>query len=252
MTEAERIKFIGSTGAELSGLINRPSGPVVGSALIAHCFTCSKDIHTVTRLSSALVEAGWLTMAFDFTGLGQSDGEFGNTSVTSEVGDISRAAVALLERRMGPCLLIGHSLGGTAAVLASRRLRTLDAVIAIASPVDVEHVRHLIKPEDEAVIRERGCATVDIGGRPFSLGVGFLDDLEVHDVAAAAAGLAVPLLVVQAGNDRVVDAEQTSRLAAASDQSTLVTVDGADHLFSRREHAEQLAAAVINWLDRVR
>lgn len=252
MADSETISFIGSTGAELSGVINRPAGPVEGSALIAHCFTCSKDLHTVTRLSAALVEAGWLTMAFDFTGLGRSEGEFGNTSVTSEVGDISRAAMNLIERGAGPCLLVGHSLGGAAAVLASQRLHTLDGVVAIASPIDVGHVRHLIRPESEATIREEGCATVDIGGRPFPLGVGFLDDLEIHDVAEAAADLQVPLLVVQAGDDKVVDADQTNRLAAAATRSTLVSIPGADHLFTKREHAEQLAAAVIDWLAEIR
>jgi putative redox protein len=95
---------------------------------MAHCFTCSKDLHTVTRLSRAFVDAGWLTFAFDFTGLG----EFASTSVSTNVADLRRAASAMLERRIGPCLLLGHSLGGSAAVLAAASLKTMDAVIAVA------------------------------------------------------------------------------------------------------------------------
>jgi len=248
MADSEAIRFVGSSGAELSGLISRPDAQVVGSALLVHCFTCSKDLHTVTRLSAALVGAGWVTMTFDFTGLGTSDGAFSDTTVTTEVGDISRAAVALLERGMGPCLLIGHSLGGAAAVLAAHRLHTLDGVVAIASPSEVGHVRRLLGARGEADIRKTGCATVDIGGRPFPIGIGFLDDLEHHNVLRAAAELDVPLLVVQAGSDEVVGTDQTHRLAEAAARSTLVTVPGADHLFTNREHADRLADVVLRWL----
>jgi len=248
MADGETIRFIGSAGAELSGVLRRPSGQVVGSALLAHCFTCSKDIHTITRLSTTLVDAGWVTMAFDFTGLGNSEGSLGDTTVTTEVGDISRAAVALLESGSGPCLLIGHSLGGAAAVLAAHRLHTLDGVIAIAAPSDVKHVKNLLGAAGVAAIRKVGRADVEIGGRVFAIGIGFLDDLEIHDVMGAVARLEVPLLVVEAGADEVVDAHQTRRLAAASSNSTIVTITGADHLFTNRRHADMLAGAVLDWL----
>ena len=245
---SESVSFTGASGSQLSGVITRPDGPVTGSALLVHCFTCSKDIHTITRLTSELVEAGWATMAFDFTGLGRSEGDFAATDVTTEIGDITRAAVALIERNMGPCLLVGHSLGGAAAILAAHRLHTLDRVIAIASPAQVDHVTHLFGPGGEAEIRAKGCATVDIGGRPFPLGVGFIDDLERHDVLAATASLQVPLLVVEAGADQVVERAQTRRLADVAQQSTLVEIEGADHLFTSRDHAHQLAETVIEWL----
>jgi len=248
MADVEALRFVGSTGAELSGVLKRPSGPVAGSALLAHCFTCSKDLHTITRLSRALVEAGWITMAFDFTGLGDSDGCVGDTTVTTEVGDISRAAVALLELGAGPCLLVGHSLGGAAAVLAAHRLHTLDGVVAIASPSDVTHVKKLLGAPGVEAIRKSGRALIEIGGRVFPIGLGFLNDLESHDVVAAAADLQIPLLVVEAGADQVVGADQTRRLAAASPNSTIVTVAGSDHLFTSRRHADLLAEAVLEWL----
>jgi len=244
----ESVSFAGALGARLDGVISRPDGPIAGSALLVHCFTCSKDIHTITRLSSSLVDAGWATMAFDFTGLGQSGGEFGATDVTTEIGDITRAAVALIERNMGPCLLVGHSLGGAAAILAAHRLHTLDRVVAIASPADVAHVKHLFGTGGEAEVRAKGCAMVDIGGRPFPLGIGFVDDLEHHDVLSAASELDVPLLIVEAGDDSVVGPDQTRRLADAAQRSTLVSVAGSDHLFSKRDHADELASRILEWI----
>ena len=240
------MSFVGAGGAELAGVVRRPTGAVAGSVLIAHCFTCGKDLHTTARLAKALTRAGWLTMTFDFTGLGDSGGDFSDSTVGTDVGDITRAAVTLIERNAGPCLLIGHSLGGAAAVLAAARLKTVDRVIAIASPADVGHIRHLF--DDEPVAPD-GTVSATIGGRTFRLGRGFRDDLERHDVATAAASLDRPFLVIEAGADTVVGPEQTGRLAAAGGAER-ITIPDADHLFSGTAAGTALAAAVLDWLDR--
>lgn len=244
--QLERLCFPGAGGAQLAGVVRRPDGPVQGAALIAHCFTCGKDLHTTARLAKALTRAGWLTMTFDFTGIGQSGGAFEDSTVQTQVGDITRAAVALIERNAGPCLLIGHSLGGAAAVLAASRLKTVDRVIAIASPSDVEHVSHLFAGAPE---RADGAVEASIGGRTFLVGAEFRDELADHDVVAAAAGLDRPFLVVEAGADTVVGPEQTILLAEAGDAER-VTIAGADHLFSGPAAGTALADAVLEWLDR--
>lgn len=241
--ETESVTFVGAGGAPLSATIRRPAGDVVGSVLMAHCFTCSKDLHTTTRLSKAFTDAGWITFSFDFTGLGRSEGDFAETSVSTNVGDLRRAAVAMLEQRIGPCLLLGHSLGGAAAVLAAASLKTVDAVICIATPADVDHIRHLL-PSDAGERDDR--FEVCVGGRPFSLDPAFLEDLDAHDVLSAAAALKRPVLVVEAGNDQVVGRDQTQALAAAAN-ADIGIVEGADHLFTAPDHARQLAEIVVEW-----
>jgi len=242
----ERLTFIGAAGAPLSARIRRPEGVARGSVLMAHCFTCSKDLHTTTRLSKAFVDAGWITFSFDFTGLGESEGSFTDSSVSTNVGDLRRGAVAMLEQRIGPCLLLGHSLGGTAAVLAAASLHTVDAVICIASPADVQHIRHLL-PDDAADATEH--FPICVGGRPFNLAPQFLADLDEHDVLAAARTLDRPVLVVEAGDDAIVGRDQTGALAAAAG-ADLAVVEGADHLFTARDHARQLADIVVEWASR--
>ena len=240
----ERVTFVGAAGAPLAARIRQPDGTARGAVLMVHCFTCSKDLHTTTRLSRVLTDAGWLTFSFDFTGLGRSGGRFATTTVSTNVGDLRRAAVAMLERRIGPCLLLGHSLGGSAAVLAASSIHTLEGVICVASPSDVRHIRHLL-PDDTG----DGRLDVCIGGRPFQLDPTFLTDLDGHDVVTAAAGLECPVLVVEAGADTVVGAEQTGALAAAAN-AELVVVEGADHLFTAPRHGRRLGALVVEWADR--
>ncbi len=242
----ETLSFVGSAGARLAGILRTPDTPAAGSALLAHCFTCGKDLHTLARLARRLTEAGWVTLTFDFTGLGDSEGSFTDTTMGTSVGDLSRAAVALLERNSGPCLLLGHSLGGSAAVLAAHRLHTVTSLVCIGSPVDVAHVRHLFV--GAGAPDHRGAVEVDIGGRPFRIGADFQTDLDTHDVESAAAELDIPVLVVEAGADSVVPVEQTRRLAAAPADSTLVTIPDADHLFTAPAHADQLATVVLTWL----
>ena len=239
------MTFVGTAGSRLAGLIRRPDGPVVGAAVLAHCFTCGKDLHTISRLARRLTEAGWVTLTFDFTGIGGSEGDFVDTTVGTEVGDITRAAVALLERNAGPCLLVGHSLGGAAAALAAHRLHTVTELVLVGAPADTEHVEHLFagsSPDHE------GSVEVVIGGRPFMVGRPFLEQLAKDDVTTAVGDLDIPVLVVAAGADSVVGADQTTRLAAAAADGTLVTIPGADHLFSRPDHAAALAEEVIAWL----
>ena len=242
----EQIEFSGGAGASLSGTIYRPDAPVLGSILMAHCFTCSQQLHTSTRLARRLVDGGYQVMTFDFTGLGDSGGDFADTTVTSNVADITRAAVTLIERDRGPCALIGHSLGGAASVLAAGRLHRVTAVVAIASPASVDHVRHLIETDD-TIEKEPGRFLVSVGGRPFTIGQEFLDDLDDHDVRAAAASLDRPFLVVEAGADTIVGPDQT-RALAESGNAAVAVVEGADHLFSDRGHADELAGVILTWL----
>ncbi|MDW3218336.1 MAG: alpha/beta hydrolase [Acidimicrobiales bacterium] len=242
----ETIRFVGSGGHELAAVVRRPEGAARGSVLMAHCFTCSKDLHTMTRLADALAAAGWVSFAFDFTGLGESGGDFAGTTVSTNVGDLRRAALTMLAQRIGPCLLLGHSLGGAAAVLAAASLKTVDRVICVASPSDVGHIRALL-PSDADERDDR--FTITVGGRPFALDPGFLDDLDDHSVLDAAAGLGRPMLVVEAGADAIVDRSQTRALAAAGG-ADIAVVEGADHLFSGIDHARQLADIVVEWASR--
>jgi alpha-beta hydrolase superfamily lysophospholipase len=247
----ETISFVGGAGAQLEGILHRAEGTPKGAVLLAHCFSCGKDIHTTSRVASALAASGYAAFRFDFTGLGESEGAFETTSVSSNVADLTRAAVTLIERGFGPCAMVGHSLGGAAALLAAHRLKTLDAVATIAAPSTVTHVQRLFT-DRVPTIRTKGKAEVSVGGTPFCLGEVFLDDLEEHEVLDAAAALTVPYLAIVATADTVVEPANGHALAAAAPDGRVVEIDGADHLFSKRAHADQVAQALVSFLDEVK
>ncbi len=245
----QTVEFTGSQGHSIAARLHLPPERARGSILLAHCFTCSKDLHTMTRLTSGLVADGYAAMRFDFTGLGDSGGDFAETSVSANVADLTRAAVTLIELGFGPCGLIGHSLGGAAAVLTAHRLKTVRSLITIGAPAEVAHVTHLFGDRVEELV-SKGRATVSIGGRAFELDADFLRDLDRHDVLARAAELQRPFCSIHARDDEVVGFDNAVRLqAAAHEPKRLVAIDAGGHLFADRGAADQLLGAVLDWFE---
>jgi fermentation-respiration switch protein FrsA (DUF1100 family) len=250
VSQTTDLHFPGSTGATLSAVLHTPDDGARGSVLLAHCFTCSKDVHTMTRLARGLADAGYAVLRFDFTGLGDSGGEFSATTLSHNVRDLTAAATTLIERGFGPCGLLGHSLGGAASLLAAARLKTVRSVVVLGAPADPEHVRHLFVDHEEAIRRD-GEAVVSIGGRPFPIAQSFLDDLGTHDASARTASLGRPLLVIHAIDDEVVGVEQGERIFAAARQPKgFHPLLHGDHLVSDRKVAEEVLEVVRRWFDR--
>lgn len=246
----ERVTFPGHEGAELAARLDLPEGPHLGTALFAHCFTCSKDIPAARRISGRLAAMGLAVLRFDFTGLGHSGGEFENTSFSSNVGDLLAAARFLEERGMAPGLLIGHSLGGAAVLRAAGRIASARAVVTIGAPFDPAHVTKSFAdalPE----IAEKGSAEVTLGGRPFRIARGFVEDISAERLGPAIAGLDRALLVMHAPRDMQVDIANAGEIfGAAKHPKSFVTLDDADHLVSRKEDAEYAAGVIAAWAER--
>ncbi len=246
----ERVVFTGAHGDDLVGRLHLPAGRPVAHAVFAHCFTCGKDVHAAVRVSRALAEQGIATLRFDFTGLGESEGDFAGTTFSSNVADLVAACDWLRREREAPRLLVGHSLGGAAVIAAAARVPEARAVVTIGAPADPEHVRHLLAPA-RAELEARGEAEVSIGGRPFRIRTDLLDDLARHASAEAIARLGRALLVLHAPGDRVVGVDDARRIfEAARHPKSFVSLDDADHLLSRAEDARWTAGLIAAWAAR--
>ena len=131
---AERFDFANAQGEKLAALLDRPDGPIRAVVLFAHCFTCGKDNKAARLIAHSLVSHGMAVLRFDFTGLGSSEGEFANTTFSSNVDDLVAAADHLRTQVAAPAILIGHSLGGAAVLAAAHRIAEARAVVTIAAP----------------------------------------------------------------------------------------------------------------------
>ncbi|WP_127555960.1 bifunctional alpha/beta hydrolase/OsmC family protein [Saccharospirillum alexandrii] len=246
-----KIEFTNREGHTLTGALEQPdTGPVRVMALFAHCFTCGKDVVAATRIASALADQGIAVFRFDFTGLGGSDGDFGNTNFSSNVDDLLDAAEFLTEHYQAPRLLIGHSLGGAAALVAASRLESVEAVVTIAAPSTPSHVQHLFADQHCDITRD-GQAEVDIGGRHFNIRSQLLEDLEDWSSRNLVATLRKPLLIFHSPVDAVVPVSEAAELyQAAMHPKSFVSLDNADHLLSKRADADYVAATLAAWASR--
>jgi len=247
-----KIEFTNANGEILAGLLETPSDttPIARYALFAHCFTCGKDIAAASRISRALAERGIAVLRFDFTGLGNSDGDFANTNFSSNVQDLLAAAAKLEQDYQAPQLLIGHSLGGAAVLSAAHQLPSIKAIATIGAPATAEHVQHLFKDAMET-LTEQGKATVKIGLREFTIKKQLLEDLDKHASTDSIAHLKPALLVFHSPVDTIVPIEQAAKIyQAAKHPKSFISLDQADHLLSRREDAEYVGTTLTAWASR--
>jgi putative redox protein len=246
----QRFTFPGHAGDPLAARLDLPDGPHLATALFAHCFTCGKDIAAARRIAVRLAAMGIAVLRFDFTGLGHSDGEFANTTFTSNVGDLVRAAESLAQKGLAPSLMIGHSLGGAAVLKAAGEIASVKAVATIGAPFDPGHVTHNFSDSLEN-IRQHGQAEVTLAGRRFAIGRDFVEDVSAAALEPAIAKLGKALLVMHAPRDATVGIDNATRIfTAAKHPKSFVTLDDADHLISRPRDAEYAADIIAAWAGR--
>ncbi len=243
-----RVTFTGSHEVPLSARLDLPAGPVKAYALFAHCFTCSKDLFVVKRIVAGLTAQGLGVLRFDFTGLGESGGDFSDTSFSSNIDDLRLAAAWLADNHSAPQILVGHSLGGSAVLAVAGELDSVKAVATIGAPSSADHVQDLFA-EGLSEIHATGAAEVRIGGRCITIGDEMVHDLESHSIEDRIAKLRAALLVVHSPVDQTVSVDHAARIfSAARHPKSFLGVDGADHLLSRHEDATFVADEIARWV----
>ncbi len=233
----ERFQFTGEGGHQLAAALDTPDGAIHAYALFAHCFTCGKDVLAAKRIAVALAARGIAVLRFDFTGLGSSEGDFANSTFSSNT-------------RKAPAILIGHSLGGAAILAAAGQVPEAKAVVTIAAPSDPAHVTHLLKDRIED-IRTQGKVDVQLAGRPFQIKREFLEDVAEHNLMAHVAKLHKALLIMHSPTDDTVGIDNATNIfVAARHPKSFVSLSGADHLLSGKRDAAYVADVIAAWAER--
>ncbi len=246
----ERILFPGSLGVNLAARWDLPDKPAKSHVLFAHCFTCSKNLRAVVNISKALNDLDIAVFRFDFTGLGESEGDFADTNFSSNVEDLLAAADFMADKGDAPAMLIGHSLGGAAILEAGPRLESVKALVTIGAPHDPAHVAHLLSSKRDEIERD-GVAKVRLGGRTFAIKKQFLDDLESSSHDGKVRDLRRALLVMHSPIDDIVGIDNAAQIfQAAKHPKSFVSLDTADHLLSKEEDSHYAAHVLAAWASR--
>ncbi|MFT7289122.1 MAG: putative OsmC-like protein/pimeloyl-ACP methyl ester carboxylesterase [Halieaceae bacterium] len=244
----EKVTFV-SDGVTLSGALETPESGLRCYALFAHCFTCGKDVAAASRIARSLTAEGIAVLRFDFTGLGNSDGDFANSNFSSNVQDLLAACEFLRDNYEAPQLLIGHSLGGAAVLAMGAQVPEVRAVVTIGAPHRAEHVAHNFAA-DLATIRSAGEADVSLGGRQFRIKKQFIDDIETY-AAEDLGKLRKALLVMHAPLDATVPVAEAEKIyREARHPKSFISLDDADHLLSRKSDSEYVARVLASWASR--
>lgn len=247
----QKINFTNAEGQQLVGRLELPINQHPHNfAIFAHCFTCNKNLSAVKNITRELTSNGFGVLRFDFTGLGESEGDFENTNFSGNVDDLISASNYLKENHTAPTLLIGHSLGGAAVIFAASKIDSVKAVATIGAPSNPKHVKHLIQNSVEE-IKATGKANVSIGGRPFTIKKQFLDDIETKSLPDVAKNLRKALLVLHSPQDTTVGIENAEEIyVAARHPKSFVTLDGADHLLMKKEDSIYVGSVIATWAKR--
>lgn len=246
----QKVFFNSAQGDALAAVLETPNGAPRATVLFAHCFTCTKDIFSARYLTEGLVANGCAVLRFDFTGLGESEGEFANTNFSSNVADLLAAAAYLREHHQPPALLVGHSLGGAAVLAAAGDIPEARAVATIGAPAEPAHVAHLFT-DAHADIEQHGSAEVLLAGRPFRIKKQFLDDIQATRLHRRIATMDKALLIFHSVADATVSVDNARKIyEAAQHPKTFVSLDGADHLLSDKRDAVYVSNILAAWARR--
>lgn len=248
---SKKVDFTGALGETLAARIDLPDDENIKAyALFAHCFTCSKDLKAVGNITRQLAEVGIATLRFDFTGLGESAGDFANTNFSSNIDDLVAACDFLTKEYEGPSILIGHSLGGAAVLQAAHRMKSVKAVATIGAPAEPEHVKKNFEMNLDD-IEKNGEAKVTLAGRPFTIKKQFVDDLERNRMKKSINELDRALIIFHSPIDNTVGIDNASKIfIAAKHPKNFISLDDADHLLHQKEDSEFVGKVLGTWAEK--
>lgn len=244
-----KLSFANGGGRRLAANLDLPPAAAPKFyALFSHCFTCSRNLPAIVHISRTLARAGIAVLRFDFTGLGESEGDFSATHFSSNVADVV-AAARFLEKEYGaPSLLIGHSLGGTAMLVAAAQIPSSKAVAVLAAPYEPTHLFHHFAAA-RAILEQGGEAEITVAGKSYRIGRGWLDDMSGLHMQETIRDLKRALLILHAPGDEVVGVDNASRIyRAARHPKSFISLDDADHLLTADADADYVGKLIVAWV----
>lgn len=211
--------------------------------LIGHGVTGNLDRPWAEGLADALAEAGIPALRFSFSGNGDSEGDFRESTITKEVEDLGAVIDAVKAVGYGQVIYAGHSMGGAVGVLRASTDERIDKLISLAGMV---HTKKFCEVEFGEETPDEGVMWED---EDCPLSSTFVDDLHtIGSVLEKGSAVVVPWLLVHGTEDDVVPIEESREIfEKANEPKKLVEIPGANHVFADAGLAP-MVGAVLDWL----
>jgi uncharacterized protein len=259
LRRSERVTFPGGSGHQLAGILDLPNDPPRAWILFTHCFTCTKDIKLIVRISRGLAEHGFAVLRYDLTGLGHSHGEFEHSNFSTNQADLLSAVEFLKQHYSAPEFLIGHSFGGAVSLSLAQQVPSVRGAVSIAAPSDTHHLASLLEKLAPQIVSE-GHGEVTIGGMKHRIRRQMVEDFRTVQLPKIVERLTKAVLILHSPDDETLSYEHAVRLYQLlterpadrpSAPATLVCLSETDHLFTRNNADLVFVTQVIAaWISR--
>ena len=227
---SQRVNFENESGIRLAGILDLPADSPRGFALFAHCFTCTKDLKAIVKISRRLATHGIAVFRFDFTGLGDSQGDFSQSNIQTNLADITAAANWLGKEHQSPSILIGHSLGGAAMMAIAGSIQSATSIVTLAAPSCTKHLAEFLHQQDPE-IRNQGVGKVTIGGRTHTMRAQLLESLSKFELKSKIEKISIPHLILHSPVDQTLGFKHAEEIFSwTGGAKSLITLVGSDHL----------------------
>jgi putative redox protein len=242
------IHFYNEQGEKLVGSLHLPKRAAECGVVFGHCFTCSRHTRIIRETCNELAAEDFLALRFDFSGNGQSDGEFSKSTYSKQIADMQTAADVILKRGVRRIGLAGHSMGAVIAVLAAARIQTVKAVCALAGRLSGLNAAHFFSRRQIKDLEETGRVAFTSRGRSLQLSTEFFADAKQYDLPGTIKSMNTPLMLVHGDADEIIPVEDAYLAKTLNPEyAELAVISGADHMFSSEMHRLQTVKLVVKW-----
>ena len=226
--QIRKVNFYNSKNQKLVGILYENKTDEI--VIICHGFGGNKNRNFIHILDDYLSKNGFSILIFDFTGNGESEGEFSEGNYTQEIDDLGKAIDFVKKLGYGKISLIGHSMGGAVSILRTSKDSRINHIVSIASPGDSSRFRekYINTYEKRKQLNKKGYIILKKNNK--KLTKEFLEDVEKYDVINSVKKIKIPFLIMHGDKDETVPIQTAKRLYGnANKPKYLEIINDADH-----------------------
>lgn len=243
-----KISFQNHQAEKLVGTLHEPERFSGNGVIVAHCFTCSQNIRLLKELAAALAEEGFMTLRFDFSGNGRSEGSFADATYSKGIAEMHLAADLLMEKGADHLGFAGHSMGSAIAILAGAQHSAVKGVCGIGGRSSGLGAAGFLNEGQQKELEKTGKVSFTSRNRELFLTKDFFADAAGHDLAGAIESYPKPLCLIHGDKDMIIPPSEAHNAKELNPDVEVSIIEGADHMFSDEGDRAEAVQRGVEWL----